>query len=788
MSTDPRVIDTPVDDELRTSFLSYAMSVIVSRALPDVRDGLKPVHRRILYAMEQMNLLPSRGYVKSARVVGEAMGKYHPHGDSAIYEALVRMAQDWSMRIPLVDGHGNFGSQTDAPASMRYTEARMTATAVAMTDELDEDTVDFTPNYDGSTNEPTVLPAAFPNLLVNGAEGIAVGMATKMAPHNLTEVVEACKHVLHNPDATVDDLLKFVPAPDLPTGGTLLGLDGAREAYRTGRGTFVMRAVSTIEDVSARKKGIVVTELPYQVGPEHVIAAIKKQREQKRLAGVSNVMDLSDRKVGLRLVIECKSGYQPQAVLDELLRLTPLQTNFNVHNLALVDGQPRTLNLREMVGHYVTHRVAVTTRRSQFRRNKAQARAHLLEGFLIALASIEEVVRTIRAAKDTAAARKNLTRKFKLSETQANAVLEMPLRRLTGLEVEKITSELDELNIQIADLTTLLNDPEAMNTRISAEMDEVVAKYGTPRRSRLSDADPTVRQVHAAEAKIPNSPCTVTLSATGLISYWTGKFTGTRTKHDALVAQVDTTTHSVLSVVTSHGRVLTIPVMELPTGEGKNRGGALTEFVDLTSGEHAVALVDASDTPPLLAMGTRQGVVKVLNPADWPKKSGQDVIRLGDGDMVVGACVLPDGDVDLVFITTGAQLLRTPAGAVRPQGRTGGGVAGVKLGDDAAVVSFTAVGADQDQVHVVTVAGGSAGTSVKRTPVAQFPTKGRATGGVRAHRLLRGEDALVTAGVGVDLVGVAGTGALVVLPQEEGKRDGAGTRTEVEVRALAVRR
>lgn len=787
-TAESQITDISVQDELKTSFLSYSMSVIVSRALPDVRDGLKPVHRRILFGMSQLNLRPERAHVKCARVVGEVMGKYHPHGDVAIYEALVRLALPWAQRIPLVDGHGNFGTQVDGPAAARYTEARMAKAALAMTDELDEDTVDFGANYDGSFEEPKVLPAAFPNLLVNGATGIAVGMATNLAPHNLGEVVGACKHFLLHPEATVEDLMAFIPGPDLPTGGTLLNLEGVAEAYRTGRGMFVMRAKTHFADVTARKKGIIVTELPYQVGAEHVIAAIVKQRAQGRLQGVSNVVDLTDRKSGLRLVIECKTGFQTQAVLDELLRLTPLQSNFHIHNLALVNGQPRTLTLRELVMYYVEHRVSVTTRRCEFRRRKAQARAHLLEGFLRALESIDKVVAAIRSSKDTATARDKLIKSFKLSEIQASAILEMPLRRLTNLEVEKIKTELAELNITIAELNRLLGSTEAMQTLICSELDEVVRQHGSPRRSQLSSATPTIAAVNDAAAKIPEQDVTLTVSATGLIAHWAGPFTGARTKHDAVIAAVATNTHGTVGALTSTGRIVFIPVMETPLGQGKERGSALSEFVQLGAGERLVALVNLAAGGAPLAMGTRNGVVKVLNPADLPKKTDQEVIGLKDGDEVVGAGTLPGADAELVFITSDCQLLRTPASGVRAQGRTGAGVAGVKLAAGAQVLTFAVVTAAATETPVVTVSGGATWTSAKTSPLSQFPAKGRGTAGVRAHRLLRGEERLVAAGVGGLLTGVADNGALVPLPSEVGKRDGAGVKTPVALVAVAVRR
>ncbi|MDX6241343.1 MAG: gyrase subunit, partial [Kribbellaceae bacterium] len=426
-----RILDVDVSDEMRSSFLEYAYSVIYSRALPDARDGLKPVQRRILFSMAENNIRPDRGHVKSARVVGEVMGKYHPHGDGAIYDALVRTAQPWSMRVPLIDGHGNFGSLDDGPAAMRYTECRMAPPAMAMTNGLDENVVDFKANYDGREEEPSVLPAAFPNLLVNGASGIAVGMATNMAPHNLVEVIQALRHLIKTPSADLDDLMRFIPGPDLPTGGKIVGLEGLKDAYLTGRGSFKMRATARIENVTPRRKGIVVTELPYTVGPEKVIEKIKTLVQAKKLLGIADVKDLTDRAHGTQLVIEVKNGFVPEALLEQLYKLTPLEDSFSINAVCLVDGQPRTLGLRDLLDVYLDHRYDVTRRRSEFRRKKAQDRLHIVDGLLIAILDIDEVIQVIRSSDDAAEARTRLIEIYDLSEVQANYILDMPLRRLT---------------------------------------------------------------------------------------------------------------------------------------------------------------------------------------------------------------------------------------------------------------------------------------------------------------------------------------------------------------------
>ena len=480
-----RIVDIDVADEMRESFLEYAYSVIYARALPDARDGLKPVQRRILFQMNEMGLRPDRGHVKSARVVGEVMGKLHPHGDSAIYDALVRMAQPFSLRLPLIDGQGNFGSLDDGPAAMRYTECRLTAAALSLTDSLDEDVVDFRANYDGREVEPTVLPAAFPNLLVNGASGIAVGMATNMPPHNLGEVISALRYYIENPKASIDDLIKHVPGPDLPSGGQILDLANIKEAYLTGRGTFKMRATAVIESVSSRKKGIVITELPFNVGAERIIDRIKSLVESKKLKGISRVIDLTDGEKGLRLVIEVKSTHEPEELLSDLYRLTPMEESFSINSVALVDGKPRTLGLAELLQVYLKHRLTVVTRRSEFRLKKAQDRLHLVEGLLLAIVDIDKVIKIIRASEDAASAKEKLIKTFKLSEIQANYILDMPLRRLTKTSKIELDTEQKELAQTIAELKSILASDKKLKKIVSDELAEINDKFATPRRTLL---------------------------------------------------------------------------------------------------------------------------------------------------------------------------------------------------------------------------------------------------------------------------------------------------------------
>ncbi len=513
------IVDIDVAEEMRGSYLEYAYSVIYQRALPDARDGLKPVQRRILYQMNAMGLRPDRAHVKCARVVGDVMGRLHPHGDTAIYDTLVRMAQPWAMRLPLVNGHGNFGSQggDDPAAAYRYTEARLSAAAMEMVASIDEDTVDFQPNYDGQDTEPQVLPAAIPNLLVNGAAGIAVGMATNMAPHNLGEVIAAARHLIAEPDASLDELMRFVPGPDLPTGGKIVGLEGIREAYETGRGLFRTRAAARIEQITPRRTGIVVTELPYGVGPEKVKARIKDLVQAKKLAGIADLKDLTDRHRGLQLVIEVRGGFHAEAVLDELYRLTPMEETFGINNLALVDGQPRTLGLRDLLRIYVEHRVDVVRRRSEFRRRKRAERLHLVNGLVIALLNIDEVIQVIRASDDTAQARERLMSVFDLSEIQAQYILDTPLRRLTRYDRLELERERETLQREIAELTAILESEANLREVVSAELASVAERFATPRRTVLLEGTGAARTA-AVPLEVADDPCQVLLSSAGLLA------------------------------------------------------------------------------------------------------------------------------------------------------------------------------------------------------------------------------------------------------------------------------
>lgn len=796
-----RILDVDVSDEMRSSFLEYAYSVIYSRALPDARDGLKPVQRRILYSMAEMGVRPDRGHVKSSRVVGDVMGKFHPHGDGAIYDALVRMAQPWSMRLPLVDGHGNFGSLDDGPAAMRYTECRMAPAAAAMTDGLGEDVVDFKPNYDGREEEPSVLPAAVPNLLVNGAAGIAVGMATSMAPHNLVEVVQALKHLIKQPKASIDDLMRFIPGPDLPTGGKIVGLDGIREAYETGRGSFRMRATVRIENVTPRRKGIVITELPYLVGPEKVIEKIKAAVQSKKLQGIADVKDLTDRKNGTRLVVEVKNGFHPEALLDQLYKLTPLEDSFSINAVALVDGQPRTLSLKELLEVYLGHRYDVVRRRSTYRRQKAMDRLHIVEGLLIAILDIDEVIQIVRSSDDAAEAKTRLIQVFDLSDIQANYILDMALRRLTKYSKIELDNEKGELEREIERLTAILDDETLLRKVVSDELGEMAKTFGTPRRTVLLESSGAAKTA-AVPLEVSDDPCWVLLSATGLLARTNGVEpfgTGdTRAKHDAIVSAVRTTARGQFGLVTSAGRLIRMEALDLPavptTANAPNlQGGApLAEFVSLDSGERGLALTTLEPDSVGLAVGTAQGVVKRIQPDHLSNRDSWEVIRLNDGDELVGAVELTTGDEELCFISSDAQLLHFTAGAVRPQGRNGGGMAGIKLGAGVKVTYFGALDLSRDNI-VVTVSGSSSalpGTeagAVKVTPFSEYPGKGRATQGVRCHRFLKGEDSLVLGFAGAAPVHAsAASGAPVDLPAADGRRDGSGTPAQQPIAAVAA--
>ena len=886
---DPRtvkehIVETPLNEEMSKSFLEYAYSVIYARALPDARDGLKPVQRRIVYQMGEMNLTPDRPYMKSARVVGEVMGKLHPHGDSAIYEAMVRLAQPFAMRLPLVDGHGNFGSLDDGPAASRYTEARLGPAALGMNADIDEDTVDFTPNYDNKLKEPTVLPAAIPNLLVNGGSGIAVGMATNLATHNLGEVVNAAKFLMAHSDATLEQLMRYVPGPDWPTGGTIIGRDGIREAYATGRGTLTTRAATHIEHVTARKQAIVVTELPYMVGPEKVIERISDGVKNRKLEGISGAFDLTDRHNGTRIVIEIKTGFDPHAVLVQLFKHTPLQDNFAMNNVALVEGRPHTMGLKEMLQVWVDHRRVVIRRRSEYRKKKALERLHLVEGLLLAMLDIDEVIQVIRTSDDADAAKSRLMVVFDLDEVQAQYILDLRLRRLTKMNRIELEAERDDLKKSIEELTRILASAEALDQVVTDEMDEAVAKWGSPRRTVLLDADPdgtltpvvaqgagasgvsksaleavkAATTISSAEAdvaaaaaaakktgeqstltgalKIEDEPCVVMMSATGLIARTTPSAmdvfnarstSDERLRDDQITTIFETSTRATYGLVTSAGRLVLAQVVDLPALPAAAtlslKGGVqadeligMTESTDPIRGERVITAIameqptsgktsakdesedgGAAEAKPLpsLAIGTRNGVIKRWNREAPTTMDSWPVIDLKDGDEVVFAAVAEDDD-RLVFISSDSSLLTFEAKNVRPQGRTAGGMAGIKLAKGARVAAFNVVPAGKvawtyeegengltsgSGAVVLTVAGdsdalpGTENGAAKVTPLEMYPTKGRATGGVRSQRFLKGQNTLILAWVGLyPLHASTSAGSPVELPKPDMRRDGSG--------------
>lgn len=869
---DPRtvkenIVETPLNEEMSKSFLEYAYSVIYARALPDARDGLKPVQRRIIYQMGQMSLNPDRPYMKSARVVGEVMGKLHPHGDSAIYEAMVRLAQPFAMRLPLVDGHGNFGSLDDGPAASRYTEARMAPAALGMNADIAENTVDFTPNYDNKLQEPTVLPAAIPNLLVNGGSGIAVGMATNMATHNLGEVVAAAKHLMRHPDATLEELMRYVPGPDWPGGGVIVGRKGIREAYETGRGALTTRSVTHIENVTARKKAIVVTELPFMVGPERVLERISEGVKNRKLDGISGAIDLTDRHNGTRLVIEIKTGFDPNAVLAQLFKHTPLQDNFTINNVALVNGRPHTMGLKEMLQVWVDHRRVVIRRRSEFRRKKALERLHLVEGLLLAMVDIDEVIQVIRSSDDAEAAKTKLIAVFDLDEIQAQYILDLRLRRLTKMSRIELEAERDDLKRRIEELERILASDEALDGVVIDEMDDAVAKYGTPRRTVLLDEDeegnltPVVahgddgvsanamaaaraaatvssaaadvaaaakaakkagdENATASALQIDDEPCAVMLSTTGLIARtsedaverWENRSASDgRAKDDQIVSMFRTSTRSSYGLVTSAGRLVLAHVVELPKvsadGPLSVTGGVkaeellgMTENTDPIRGERVIAAIDMPSTDDggqlvPLALGTRNGVVKRWNRESPTTMDSWSVIDLKDDDEVLAAAEARDED-RLVFVSTDSSLLTFEAKNVRPQGRTAGGMAGIRLAEGCSVAAFAVVPDGKvtwnyeegenglfsaSGAVVLTVAGdsealpGTENGAAKVTPLEMYPTKGRGTGGVRSQRFLKGQDTLILAFVGAyPLHASTQSGAPVELPKPDMRRDGSGT-------------
>ena len=787
------VIEVPVAEELKESFLAYSLSVITARAIPDVRDGLKPVQRRILYSMLRMGIRPDTPHRKSARVVGDTMGRYHPHGDAAIYDALARMGQPFSRGMTLIDPQGNFGSLDDPPAASRYTECRLTAAAMAMVGELDEDTVEFRPTYDGEATEPGYLPALLPNLLLNGTTGIAVGMATNMPTHNLAEVHAAITLTMNKrrPKPTIDEMLAVLPGPDFPSGGIVVD-DGIREAYETGRGTIRIRARAHVEDIGRGRQAIVVTELPYLVGPERVISKLKELNEAGRVTGIADFKNLSDRHTGLRLQVTVKPDHNPQAVLGELYRLTPLEETFGINNVVLVDGEPRTLGIHEMCRHYIDHRLDVVVRRTRHRLARAEERLHLVAGLLMALEVIDEVVAIIRGSEDAATARDGLMDRFDLSRLQTDHILDMPLKRLTALETRRLLDERDDLEASIRDFTTLLGSEKRQRTLVLDELAEAVESFGRPRRTEIVHPDdlPVFDSVTTTE-DVDDEPCVVTLSTSGQIgrSPVAGAKRATPGRHDVLVASLLTRTTATVTAVTSDGRAQQVAAAELADGAGRARGAGAAQAFGTNRGEVIHTVVAEGDEH--LVVVTANGVAKRLTQDEVrATRSGKPLLKLRPGDRVVAAFTAHDG-VDLVIVASDGQALRTPVDAVSVQGRGAAGVAGMKLRSGVVVVGAAPVLSD-DTLITVTDTGG-----IKATPLSELEARGRGGIGVRVSKLADGS-ALSLAHIGqpMGLLAIMGTDEdprrpdpnPVPLILEPTRRDLVSTASERQILAIGPAR
>ncbi|HXV70440.1 MAG TPA: DNA gyrase subunit A [Acidimicrobiia bacterium] len=741
--------EVEITNEMEASFIDYAMSVIVARALPDVRDGLKPVQRRIIYSMFENNIGPGSAHRKCSKVVGDVMGNYHPHGDSAIYDALVRMGQDFSMRHLLIDPQGNFGSIDDPPGASRYTECRLTKLSTHLLEGINEDTVNFTPNYADELQEPSVLPSRYPNLLVNGSQGIAVGMATNIAPHNLGEVIDAALHTIDNPDATSEELLRFVKGPDFPTGGFLVGAGGIREALTTGRGSVKVRAVCDVQEVRKGRTAIVVTELPYQVSIERVVAKIKDLVDDKKMTGIAEVRNESSDRVGTRLVIELKQNAVPQVVLNQLYKGTPLQDSFAYNMVALVDGVPRTLNLAEMIGYYLDHQMEVIERRTQFRLDQAQARAHILEGLIIAVDNIDEVIRIIRGSADTAEARANLISNFDLSEIQANAILDMPLRRLTALEVDKLRTELAELRETIAELEAILADPKRRWSIIKEELTSIRETFAEDRRSRLVPDEGDL----SLEDLIADDELIITVSTTGYLksvpasTYRTQGRGGRGVKaaevrdDDVVRHMVHTTAHAYLLFFTNKGLVHRIKAHAIPRQSRTAKGVMAQSVLPIDPDERIQAIIDTRDyeTGRYLVMVTKKGQAKKTEFKEYDSRNQTLVaIRLADGDELVTVRT-SNGSNDILIFTQSGMGIRFAEKDLRSMGRGTQGVRGIKLRDGDRVVGAVS-NIDGDEVLLLTSGGYG-----KRTDMEEFRRQTRGGLGVKAFKLTKVRGNLVDA-------------------------------------------
>lgn len=730
----------PVDlkNEMRTSFLSYAMSVIVSRALPDVRDGLKPVHRRILYAMNELGIYSDKAHKKSARIVGDVIGKYHPHGDTAVYEAMVRMAQDFSYRYPLVDGHGNFGSvDGDGAAAMRYTEARMSKLASEMLRDLNKNTVDFVDNYDGSEKEPAILPARFPSLLVNGASGIAVGMATSVPPHNLTEVINGTLALIENPDITIEKLMEYIPAPDFPTGATIMGLSSVRKAYQTGMGTVTVRSKVDIVSLQNGKKEIIVTEIPYQVNKTRLIERIAELAKDKVIDGITDLRDESNRK-GMRIIIELRRDANVNVILNNLYKHTQMQTTYSVNMIALDHGQPRVLNLKQILECYVKHQIEVVTRRTKYDLDKALARLHIVEGLLIALVNIDEVVATIKASKTGDEAIQQLTSKFLLTEIQAKAILDMRLQRLTGLEIEKLQSEKKELTEVVAYLEDILGNHEKLMHVIVTELTEVQRKYGDDRRSSIDlSEDLEVED----EDLIPVEDVIITITNKGYIKRMTvdtyraqrrgGKgITGSKMQEDDFIEKVIyTSTHDNMLFFSNFGKVYLLKAFQIPAASRTSKGLPLVNLLKFENNEKLAAVINVQslDDPGYVIFGTKNGIIKKTELVQYKniRSTGIRALILGETDELI-AVARTNGTQDIIFGASNGKAACFNESTVRATNRAASGVKGIRVAEDERAIGLVAVNGEEDEITVVTEYGYG-----KRTPTSDFKIKGRNGKGVK---------------------------------------------------------
>ena len=768
---DKNLVNVNLTKEMKTSFIDYAMSVIVSRALPDVRDGLKPVHRRILYGMNELGVTPDKPHKKSARITGDVMGKYHPHGDSSIYEAMVRMAQWWSYRYMLVDGHGNFGSMDgDGAAAQRYTEARMSKIALEMLRDIKKNTVDFVDNYDANEREPLVLPARFPNLLVNGATGIAVGMATNIPPHNLGETIDAVKLVMDNPEVTTKELMEVLPGPDFPTGALVMGKSGIHKAYETGKGSIVLRSRTEIEETKTGRERIVVTEFPYMVNKTKVHEHIVRLVQEKRIEGITAVRDESNRE-GVRFVIEVKRDASANVILNNLFKMTQMQTSFGFNMLAIQNGVPKILSLRQILDAYIEHQKEVVTRRTQFDKEKAEARAHILEGLLIALDHIDEVIRIIRASETDAEAQAELMSKFKLSERQSQAILDMRLRRLTGLERDKIQSEYDELIALIADLADILAKPERVAQIIKEELDEVKRKFGDPRRTELMVGEVLTLE---DEDLIEESDVLITLSNKGYIKRLDqDEFTaqkrggrgvqGTGVKDDDFVRElVSTSTHDHLLFFTNKGRVYRLKGYEIPEYGRTAKGLPVVNLLKLDEGESIQTIINVESErsdDAYLFFTTRAGIVKRTSVKEFAniRQNGLKALNLKDEDELINV-LLAEKDTDIIIGTRLGYAVRFNQSSVRSMSRIATGVKGVKLREGDAVVGARVI-TDQDEVLIITEKGYG-----KRTVATEYPTKGRAGKGMKTANVTEKNGplaGLLTVKGDEDLMIITDTGVMI---------------------------